>query len=142
MAYDHNATRAQADELKEAIVEILQGHVGADSAIKAQQIAKQLNRTGRYADRPIREAIRALRQDGWLILSSVGNSPGYFLAETEEEWVKFRDRNLRPRALDILQTARAMGDAAGIRWGDATQLELPVVRSTRVIQLPVPKLVA
>jgi len=141
MTYDHNATQAQANELKEAIVEILQGHVGADSAIKAQQIAKQVGRIGRYADRPIREAIRSLRQDGWLILSSTGEPAGYFLAETEGEWVEFRDRNLRPRALDILQTARAMGDAAGIRWGEATQLELPV-RSTRIIQFPMPKLVA
>ena len=142
MAYDHNATKTLADELKEAIIEILQGHIGADNAIKAQQIAKQLNRTGRYADRPIREAIRGLRKDGWLILSSVKKPAGYFLAETEEEWIAFRDRNLRPRALDILQTARAMGDAAGIRWGEATQLELPVVRSTRVIQIPMSKLVA
>ena len=142
MTYDHNATRTLADGLKEAIIEILQEHIGADSAIKAQQIAKQLNRTGRYADRPVREAIRGLRKDGWLILSSVSSPAGYFLAETEEEWIAFRDRNLRPRALDILETSRAMGDAAGIRWGEATQLELPVVRSTRVVHLPMPKLVA
>ena len=142
MTYDHNATQTLADELKDAILEILQDHIGADSAIKARQIAKQLDRTGRYADRPIREAIRSLRKDGWLILSSVKKPAGYFLAETEAEWVEFRDRNLRPRALDILETAGAMGRAAGTRWGDATQLELPVVRSTRIIQIPIPKLVA
>lgn len=125
MTYDHNSTRTLAAELKAAVLDILAGHVGARNPIKARDIASRLGRVGRYADRPVREAIRGLRQDGHLILSSVRSPAGYFLAANAGEWEQFRDRNLRPRALDILETSRAMGQAAQVRWGGQLALELP-----------------
>jgi hypothetical protein len=125
MPYDQNSTKADAKELKAAVLDILVSHVGACDPIKARDIARRLGRTGRYADRPIREAIRALRKEGFLILSSVRSPAGYFLAANAGEWEQFRDSNLRPRALDILETSRAMGQAAQVRWGGQLALELP-----------------
>lgn len=126
MTYDHNSTRTLAAELKDDVLAILANHVGARNPIKARDIARRLGRVGRYGDRPIREAIRALRKDGHLILSSVRPpAAGYFLAANAEEWELFRDSNLRPRALDILETSCAMGRAAQVRWGGQLELELP-----------------
>ena len=140
MVYDHNSTRNQAGDLKAAVLEILSRHVGAGTAIQARDIARACALQGKYADRPVREAIRQLRQQGHLILSSVGREPGYFLAASRQEWEEFRDGNLRPRALDILETAKAMGQAAASRWGGV--LDLGDGESVAVMQLRMPELVA
>jgi predicted transcriptional regulator len=136
MTYDHKATEEQAGTLKDQVLEILSEHVGADSAIKAKDIARRLGLTGKYSDRPVREAVKQLRREGHLVISSVTVPYGYFLAATEEEWLEFRDRNLRPRAMDILETSRAMGLAAKGRWGGAAP-KIPVQ-----VPLSVPELVA
>jgi DNA-binding GntR family transcriptional regulator len=129
MTYDHEAMQRQAEDLRRDVLAILQARVGAGRAIRAREIAQRLGLRGRYADRPVREAIKQLRRDGHLILSSVGRNPGYYVAATEQEWREFRDANLRPRAYDILETARAMGTAAQRRWGsgvgEVVQLEMP-----------------
>jgi hypothetical protein len=127
MPYDHEAMRATAEGLQGAVLAILEGHRGAGSAIKAGAIARRLDLSGRYADRPVREAIKELRRQGHLILSSVKQPYGYFLASSEREWLEFRDSNLKPRALDILETASAMGQAAQSRWGGTQQLRLDLV---------------
>lgn len=99
-----------ATELKPEVLKILKVHVGQQSAIKASEIAFILDLPN---DRAIREAIRELRKEGALILSSVKPPHyGYYMAANLQEWIAFRDTNLRPRALDILHTAKAMGQAA------------------------------
>ena len=140
MTYDHKTTRNWAGDLKAAVLDLLSQHVGAGMAIQARAIAGACGLRGRYADRPVREAVRQLRQEGHLILSSVGREPGYFLAATAEEWEQFRDGNLRPRALDILETAKAMGQAAADRWGGV--LDLGDGENVTVMQLRMPELVA
>jgi len=123
MSYDHSAMQETATELKDNVLSILESHVGAGTAIKAGDIARALGLRGKYADRPVREAIKELRRDGYLIISSVRKPYGYFLAASEEEWKAFRDSNLKPRALDILETASAMGRAAQERWGGAPVIQ-------------------
>jgi hypothetical protein len=134
MSYDHKDTERVAQTLEKNILAILCLHQGADKAIKAKDIARQVGLTGRYADRPVREAIKRLRRQGHLILSSIKEPYGYFLAETEEEWREFRDTNLKPRALDILETAGAMGRAAAERWhqDDYRQLRLNLIGAKAV----------
>jgi len=91
----------KAHTLKKPVLDIISGHIGQPNAITAKVI-------GIIAS-SIREAIRLLRKEGHLILSTVKPPYGYFMASSLQEWVEFRDRNLRPRALDILHTAQAMG---------------------------------
>lgn len=124
MTYSHEAMQSQADKLKELVLHLLQRHVGADRAVKAPDIAATL---GQSTDRAVREAIRQLRRDGHLILSSISPPYGYFLAASREEWCEFRDRNLRPRAMDILETAKAMAEAAQRRYGSTAALDLEKV---------------
>lgn len=61
-------------------------------------------------------------------ISSVQPPYGYFLAATEDEWIEFRDHNLRPRAFDILQTSRAMTQAAQDQFGATAALGVKSVR--------------
>lgn len=128
MEYNHERTKADARSLRDQVLSILKGHVGASKAIQARAIALALHRDGRYADRPVRMAVKQLRREGYLVLSSVGSQPGYYLAATETEWRNFRDGNLKPRALDILETASAMGRAAQIKF--AGQAPLPLEQPT------------
>lgn len=127
MTYNHDSMKDSAEVLQSDVLDILQHHVGAATAIKAADIARRLGLRGRYADRPVREAIKTLRRDGHLIISSVREPYGYFIAATEDEWLAFRDTNLKPRALDILETASAMGQAAQRRWGAIRQLNLELI---------------
>jgi hypothetical protein len=111
-----------ATELKPVVYEIIRNHIGQTNAIKAGDIADRL---GQSNDRLVREAVRQLRKDGKLILSSCKPPYGYYIAANPNEWVEFRDTNLKPRALDILQTSRAMGQAARIRFGQQMALFHP-----------------
>ena len=125
MAYDYEAAQDQAVVLQEAILGILQEHVGASNAIRARVLTERLGEgVGKYSDRRVRIAIAQLRKAGHLILSSVGSRPGYFLAANEQEWRAFRHANFRARALDILETDKAMALAARGYFGDGVQLVL------------------
>ena len=119
--YNHSATQTVAETMHAAVLRILRSHIGAHQAIKASEIAKRVDRKD---DRIVRETVRQLRREGYLILSSISPPYGYFLAATETEWMEFRDRNLRPRAIDILETAQAMGKAAKRRYGDTAGIDL------------------
>ena len=119
--YNHRNTQTAADTMHAAVLNILRSRIGARRAIQAREIARRLNHK---SDRAVREAVRQLRREGHLILSSISPPYGYFLAATATEWIEFRDRNLRPRALDILETARAMGEAAQRRYGVTAGIDL------------------
>ena len=60
----------------------------------------------------------------WLICSAPGEDGGYYLAATREEFNEFCDRELHPKAMDMLETESAMKAAARRMWGDAVQMEL------------------
>jgi hypothetical protein len=115
MTYDHSTTTDRAATLMDRVIEVLsERHTGRANAIKVPDLAEQLGER----DREVREAARQARRDGVLLLSATSPPYGYFIAETEEEWIEFRDRNLVPRATDILETSRAMGKAAAKRFGN------------------------
>ena len=71
------------------VMRILRAHVGRRRAIQGGEIARRLGLRGRYADRPVRAAIRELRRDGKLILSTTKSPPGYFLAVSADEWRRY-----------------------------------------------------
>ena len=137
--FDTAKMTKKAKELRKDVLAIIAIHIGADNPIKADEIAEMVGLKGKYRDRRVREAIKLLRRDGCLILSSVGKTPGYFLAANEVEWKEFRDGNLRPRALDILETSRAMTQAAQREFGGQAGLDLPDMATIQPRQL---KLVA
>lgn len=128
MAYDYKSAQT-AENLHNLVLCVLSNHVGANNPIRARDLAQAVGQGfgGKYSDRCVRIAIAQLRRAGHLILSSTGSKPGYFLAANEEEWREFRHSNLRARALDILETDRAMAVAARSYFGDTVQLHLDLV---------------
>ena len=114
---------SQARQNIQAVLE--RQHQGAANAITSARlaikaaIATPFDNVGqqRQAQRQVREAVRELRREGVLILSSVRQPYGYYIAADENEWRAFRDGHLRSRALDLLTTARAMSQAANRQWG-------------------------
>lgn len=108
----------------EDVLRILRAHVGRKRAISAASIVWRLRQPpGRYADRPIRAAIRKLRRDGHLILSATDNPRGYFIAANSDEWVRYA-AGMRGRAIDLLKTVGAMDRAAATKFNAAEQLHL------------------
>jgi len=103
------------------VMRILRAHVGRQRAIPAGEIARRLELRGRYADRPVRAAIRALRRDGKLILSTTKSPAGYFLAASADEWRQY-GRPMRSRALDLLKTVGEMDQAASAEFGTPEEL--------------------
>lgn len=119
--YDHQKTKDNANALKDRVLSMLEEqHVGRKHAIKARHLAQKLGER----ERVVRAAISEARKGGALILSAISPPYGYFVAETVEEWQEFRNSNLRSRALDILETDKAMAEAARRRFGPAVQLVL------------------
>lgn len=119
-------TRAEDSTYEKQVGEMLKDHVGKAQAIKAREIARRLGLEGRYADRPVRDAIRNLRRNGWLILSGVGKRKGYFLAASPAEWAAY-GKPMRGRALDLLKTVAEMERTAGRLFGVPEELR-PVVQ--------------
>ena len=120
--------------LKDRILLILESnHIGRQRAIKAKDLARKVGEP----ERAVRAAISEMRKDGRLILSAVQRPYGYFMASNHDEWREFRNGNLRPRALDILETDRAMNKAAQERWSDTNREQRDeVVQLTMLAPLP------
>jgi len=119
--YDHQETKDTAMSIQDRIVSLLEErHVGRDKAIKARDLAHQLDER----ERVVRAAIAQARKSGILILSAISPPYGYFVAANRKEWSEFRNSNLRARALDILETDQAMARAARKAFGEAVQLQM------------------
>lgn len=100
---------------------ILRAHVGRFRAIRAGDIARSLGLKGRYADRPVRAAIRELRRHGTLVLSATEEPAGYFLAASAAEWQRY-GKPMRSRALDLLKTISEMDKAASAQFNTPEEM--------------------
>ena len=88
---------------------ILKHHRGAQHAITAIRIARQL---GYHDDRKVRLAIQALITSGHAIAANVSKKPlGYYLVQTPEE-AKAYSRTLRSRAVHTFKRMREFEMAA------------------------------
>ena len=103
------------------VMRILRAHVGRRRAVQAGEIARRLGLRGRYADRPVRAAIRELRRQGKLILSATKPPAGYFIALNAVEWRRY-GQPMRSRALDLLKTVAEMDKAASAEFGTPEEL--------------------
>jgi len=107
------------------VLGILATHRGRANAVKASVVAAQLGLRGRYADRPVRDAIRTLRNEGYVILSATREPMGYFLCANRAEWLEYGE-TMRGRAVDLLATVTAMRRAVERQFahGPAEQMKL------------------
>jgi DNA-binding transcriptional regulator PaaX len=98
---------------------------GRGNALGRNALLDLLDAAGfRANERAVRQAIHDLRRAGWLICSAPGEDGGYYLAATREEFDEFCQRELHPKAMDMLETESAMKASARRMWGEAVQMEL------------------
>ena len=93
--------------------------------ISRVKLVEDVNRMGHPADeRQVREAIKALRRNGYLICATAGTGGGYYLAHSHEEYLTFRQREFDAKIGDMLETRKAMDATARERFGDGVQIGL------------------
>jgi hypothetical protein len=112
-----NKQRQQA--LKECVLFLLNFHRGRDQAISRDEFLHQLAMHG-FADvkeRKLRVMIHELRAEGNLICSSGGLTGGYWCAAGWDDVEEYFDREVRARALDLLEQEKILRHAAGIEFG-------------------------
>ena len=104
--------------LERAVLRVLQHRVGREMAISRAGLVEAVHSLGFEAgDRQIRVMSNKLRKDGRLICSTGGTRGGYWLAKDWNELNEFLRREVLPRALDLLDTEKALKDSAEKRWG-------------------------
>lgn len=106
--------------LDRAVLRVLSFHVGRPNAIARHALVEELARLGfnyRKDDRAVRAMINQLRKAGHLICSYGGRDGGYFLPADWNELNEYLDREVHPRAMDLLEQEKAMKAAAEGRWG-------------------------
>jgi DNA-binding transcriptional regulator PaaX len=106
------------DGLKEAVHQVIgeMAPTRARSISGANLVSAILQRNIGCSHRQVRIAIHDLRRDGVLILSAPGEDGGYWLAENHEQVTEFRERELRSRAMDLLETDTEMEQAALLKF--------------------------
>jgi hypothetical protein len=75
-------------------------------------------------ERKVRELIKDVRRKGGLILSMPGVNGGYYTARSQEEYDAFQREEFEAKILDMLETKRAMDQAAIKQFGQIQQLTL------------------
>jgi predicted DNA-binding transcriptional regulator YafY len=109
--------------LDRTLFRVLSFHVGKKNAIGRASLVEKISWNGfDVSERQARQCIHDLRRAGHLICSMPGESGGYFLAASLDEFREFCERELHPKAIDMLETESAMKEAARQQFGDAVQL--------------------
>jgi hypothetical protein len=111
--------------LERGLLRVMSFHVGRRQALGRMEVVAELRKVG-YAvsERQARQCIHAQRRAGHLICSAPGEEGGYYLAADLAEFREFCERELHPKALDMLETESAMKAAAKEQFGEAVQGQL------------------
>ena len=76
------------------------------------------------SERQVREAVKRLRRRGYLICSQAGESGGYYLALTKQEYYEFRQSEFASKIADMAETMTAMDQSARSQFGEGSQMGL------------------
>lgn len=109
--------------LDRATLRVLSFHTGKKNALGRDLLVAGIHLEGfDVSERQVRQCIHDLRRKGYLICSAPGEEGGYFMAANWEEFEEFCQRELHPKAVNMLETESAMKEAARKQFGDAVQL--------------------
>lgn len=108
--------------LRDLVAAVLTRCVGRDKYISRAALVSEVqlhNPEFRYIDeRLVRRAISELRKSGQALVCSTGGAKGgYWLAADWGELMDFLEAEINPRAMDLLETQKAMKEAAGRKFG-------------------------
>lgn len=111
--------------LERAVLRVLDNYRGRTNAIGRNELTALVKRLGYpTSERQVREAIKQLRRQGHLICSAPGDDGGYYIAEDMAEYQEFRRIEYAAKINDMIETLRAMDDAAKAAFGDSVQMRL------------------
>lgn len=116
IGYDRNP--ALPAELLAAVRAILTMHVGRSQAIPRPELLRQVMLRCHTTDRQLRQVINTLRKSGALILSTGGDTGGYWLAASAQEAEDFIQAEFISRANDLHQQANAMRTTIAKQFAD------------------------
>jgi hypothetical protein len=106
------------ENLRIVVLFLIGFHHGRDQALSRDEFLHQIHSHGFDVDeRELRIAIHDLKKDGHLIVSSGGSKGGYWLATGWNEVDEYLEREVRARALDLLEQERIFLRAAAIEFG-------------------------
>ncbi len=126
MQNDQNI-RAYPLELRNHLVEILAHYVGKASAISRSALVNRCYQRGfRVSERQVRECIKYLRRNGYLICAAAGKSGGYYMASTKEEFAEFDHDEFGAKIADMNETRQAMLKTADKQFSIFTQTEMTI----------------
>lgn len=108
--------------LDRAIMRVLSFHEGVGQAIGRKDLVEEISGMGfTVHERQVRETIKYLRRQGWMICALAGKDGGYYLASSRAEYEDFRQREFIAKIADMAETVKAMDGAARARFGDYAQ---------------------
>lgn len=110
--------------LGRAVLRVISGYQEARPVSRTELVTLVGMQGFTSSERQIREMIRTLRRQGYLICSVAGEDGGYFMAQTKLQYDEFRRREFASKISDMSETMRAMDDAARDQFGDGYQLGL------------------
>jgi len=111
--------------LDRALLRVLSFHNGRENAIGRGEVVDTLKRHGfDVHERQARQAIHDLRRDGHLICSAPGENGGYYMATSNREVNDFIQREIHPKAMDLLETEKSIREAAKKKFGEGYQESL------------------
>lgn len=111
--------------LDRALLRVLSFHEGRDNAIGRGEVVNALKSHGfDVHERQARQVIHDLRRDGHLICSAPGENGGYYMATSNHEVNDFIQREIHPKAMDLLETEKSIREAAKRKFGEGYQEEL------------------
>lgn len=113
-------------ELPGHLVEVLGKYVGRKSAISRAQLVARLITRGfeDLHEREMRECIKHLRRNGYLICSAPGTNGGYYMPETREEFEEFDHVEFGAKIADMNETRQAMLKTAETHFAQVQQMEM------------------
>jgi DNA-binding transcriptional regulator PaaX len=111
--------------LERSILRTLSYHPGRERAISRTDLVQAVASLGfDVNERVVREAIKGLRRAGHLIGSAAGESGGYYVCVSLEEYEDFDRQEFEAKISDMSLTRAAMKRAAREQFGEGTQMGL------------------
>lgn len=110
------AVKTNKAELKTELRHILERHIGRDSAITGESLARMVGQRNRQ----VRQVLEDLIDDGLPVLSTSEPPAGYFIAESLSEAREYTE-SLRSRALVLFLRRRKVIKNTALYLGPASQ---------------------
>lgn len=104
-------------KVSDAIWKVVMNH-NKGNPVSRSQLVQAVARLGFPThERQIRENIKQMRRDGYLILSMPGEGGGYYASRSRAEYEEFMQMEFNAKITDMLETKRAMDRSANQAYG-------------------------